>query len=112
MKLGLKSTLVVILIVAGAFPLASGLLIIEWLGHRYYQASKGQLFQTTAEEHAHALSQVVRGEINSLKAWTELAEVGRTIDTARKQAPDTNRNARTRGEELEAKWEQLAPESP
>jgi serine phosphatase RsbU (regulator of sigma subunit) len=109
MRLGLKATLVVILLVAGALPLIAGLIMIEWMGHAYYRTSKGDLFRTIAAEHAYALSQVVRGEVDNLRAWTHLIGLGRAMDEAEALEPKLSIE---QAENLELQWPHLPPESP
>ncbi len=111
MQLGLRTKLVLLMVLSGVLPLLAALTVLELEGGRQRTASIGQNFLSMVTSQAQAMQVALRKDIEGVVAHARDAKV---IDTlANRPCPDRLTEAQTQAvAELDEAWPALTPDSP
>lgn len=111
--MGIRAKLILILMLAALVPLLLGIVSLEILGRRYYQAQRGRLLAIRAEDLAATLGRGLSEQIRDLRNWVELSDINVLLaEENRRRGAQTEADRTAEIQHIERTWPELGEASP
>ena len=108
MRLGIRTKLIGILVIATVLPLLIGIASLRVLGKNYFVSQKGELYETMGYQVAARLEQTLEERLMTLDIWLRFSDVGEAAQAAVNSQPKLSDEAlKSKVAALEKIWPTL-----